>query len=252
MARLFNDAASQRLYVASTPVSGPPLSMACWFNSDSIALHQVLVAVYYLYGAGGYQHHRLMIRGNEAGDPVAASTQGSAVVTYTDATTTSGYSANTWHHALGVWAADNDRRAYIDGGSKGTDATNLVLSSTPNRVNISGIPDGAGATIQYMSGYIAELAIWNASLTDAEATILAAGYSPLLVRPQSLVLYIPLVRDNDKDIVGGRSFTALNAPTIAAHPRVLYPTGYRLGVTIPPVVSRIPRHPAQYNTLAIY
>jgi len=148
-----------------------------------------------------------------------------------------------------VWAATNDRRSYIDGASKGTNTTNVVVSNSSLLV---GCDYGWAAREAYFSGSIAEVGVWNVALTDAEAAILAKGYSPLLIRPQSLVAYYPLIRDTDDDIVGGYSMTPINAPTIAAHPRVLYPTGYRLGVTIPPVVSRIPRHPAQYNTLAIY
>jgi hypothetical protein len=53
--------------------------------------------------------------------------------------------------------------------------------------------------------------------------MLAAGFSPLFVRPQSLVAYWPLIRDNDNDIVGGYDMTAYNTPTVAAHPPVIYP-----------------------------
>jgi hypothetical protein len=75
-----------------------------------------------------------------------------------------------------------------------------------------------------MSGSIAEAAIWNVALTDAKVAILAAGFSPLFVDPQSLVAYWPLVRDTDDDVVGGYDMTAYNTPTVASHPpKIFYP-----------------------------
>ena len=61
----------------------------------------------------------------------------------------------------------------------------------------------SGATKQnYCDGSLAEAAIWNAALSDAEVAALATGVSPLLVRPGSLVFYAPLARDL-LDRVGG-------------------------------------------------
>lgn len=41
-------------------------------------------------------------------------------------------------------------------------------------------------------GWVAEIAVWNSViLTDAEAQRLAAGHSPLTVRPDKLVYYSP-------------------------------------------------------------
>jgi len=70
---------------------------------------------------------------------------------------------------------------------------------------------------------LAEAGLWDAALTDAEVAILGVGYSPLFVRPQSLVAYWPLVRDA-KDRVGGYDLTAGGGPVVAAHPRIIYPS----------------------------
>ena len=69
-------------------------------------------------------------------------------------------------------------------------------------------------------GDIAEFAVWdNTHLDQAEIESLAAGYSPLLVRLPTW--YVPLVRDADKDIVGGNSFTVGGTPTVSPHPRII-------------------------------
>ena len=215
MARLFDDASSQYLEVASVPTADMPLSIACWFYTDSDSALQSLVTLADVTASSKF--YRLQAEGTVAGDPVQAVYARTSTVS---AATTSGYSTNTWHHALGTFTSVDLRTAYIDGGSKGTEATNMGVF-TPTALAIGRSNDSSPD--RYVSGSIAEVAIWIAVLTDDEAIILARGYSPLLVRPQSLVFYLPGIRDADQDIVGGLSLTPVNAPTISAHPRVFYP-----------------------------
>jgi hypothetical protein len=66
---------------------------------------------------------------------------------------------------------------------------------------------------------IAEVGIWNAALTADEIASLADGMTCDKVRPQSLVFYVPLVRDL-QDVRGGLSITNNNTATVANHPRV--------------------------------
>ena len=82
-----------------------------------------------------------------------------------------------------------------------------------------------------MSGSIAEPAVWNVVLTDAEVAILGAGFSPLFVRPQNLVFYPDLIRGlNDK--VGGLTLTA-NGTVVSAHPPIIYPANVKVGIVVP-------------------
>ena len=214
MARLFNDASSQYLTVASAPVPAVPLTLAAWFNSDDITIGQSILHI----GVAGTSNNRFTLnaQGDTAGDPVRALTRNTSTVV---AATTTGYSANTWHHACGVFSAVDARAAYIDGGSKGTDTN----SQTPTGIARTDVGT-LSAVGSYFSGLIAEAAIWNVALTDDEVAILAKGFSPLFVRPESLIFYVPLIQSADKDIVGGLSLTATNTPTVGAHPRVFYPS----------------------------
>jgi hypothetical protein len=164
--------------------------------------------------------------GSEAGDPVHWRARDAGV--NSDAKTTAGYSANTWHHACGVEYSSNSRAAFLDGGNKGT---NAVLSTPAGLDTTSiGVALRAGGPIGYLDGMVAEVAIWSAALTDAEVAILALGYLPLAVRPQSLVAYWRLIRDTDEDIVGGYSLTAVNGPSIGAHCRVIESAPPTLGM----------------------
>jgi hypothetical protein len=208
MAYEFNGS-NQYLSIESAPATTLPITMACWFNSDSTTGNQRLVGIY----AGSLDYYDLGIRGADAGDPVAAVVNGAGTAEITR--TTSGYSANAWHHAVAVFTSTTSRTAYIDAGSSATGTTNIALGNTPNTARI-----GIFTTnIQYMDGRIAEVGIWNAALTQPEIASLANGMTCDKVRPQSLVFYAPLIRTL-QDLKGGLTITNNNTATVADHPRV--------------------------------
>jgi len=217
MARLFDDGSNEYLELDSAPIVAAPFTMACWFNSDNIALDQTLMFV----GDKNFNNRRwnLSIRGDIGGNPIYMVVVDSAGVGV--AATSTGYSPNTWHHACGVEAAATDRRVFIDGGSKGINAANRTPASV-NRVSIGRV--GRTSPFAYMSGLIAEAAIWKVALSDAEVALLAKGFSPLFIQPHNLVRYYPLIRDDDNDWIGGFDLAAFNTPTVAAHPPlIVYP-----------------------------
>ena len=232
MARLFDDASNQSLTVESAVLTGPPITMACWFNSNDATIEQGLINIVDKDGPAN-PRWMLQIRGASVGDPIRLASEPSG---FASVITTTGYSANTWHHACGIENSQTNRNVYIDGGSKGTDTTDPgAVSGTPDRTAIGRQMDSTPNAP--MSGSIAEVGIWNVALTDAEVAVLADGFCPLLVRPQSLVLYVPLIRDADQDIVGGLSFTPNASPTISSHPRIIYPSFAqirRFGAAAPP------------------
>jgi uncharacterized protein (DUF2267 family) len=229
MARQFNGT-NEYLEVNSAVLTAVPITMACWFNSDSASAFQVLMSI--VDSSQSDEMFRLVLAGDEVGDPVNAVARQTGTNTW--ASTTAGYSTGTWQHACGVWSANNARAAYLDGANKGTD----VVASTPtgmDRTSIGRVGDSSPGS--YMDGEIAEAGVWNVALSDAEVAMLAKGFSPLLVRPQSLVAYWKLVRSEDQDVVGGFDMTAFNTPTIAAHPSVLYPISPQVVAKVAAVVS---------------
>lgn len=183
MARLLDDAASQYLESGQPPVTGPPFTLACWFNSDSIALSQALMAIG--QAASPAERYVLLAAGAAAGDPLQVQLQSGGT-----ASTTTGYQANTWHHACGVFASSTDRRVYLDGGSKGSN-TAAASASPPNTVTL-GTRYAVAGRGQYLSGLIARAAIWSVALTDDEVALLATGVDPRTVRPDALLRYWPL------------------------------------------------------------
>jgi hypothetical protein len=209
MAYDFASASSQYLSMTSSPVSGPPLTLACWFNASQTTTSDYLVSV----SAIANNYFALAIFGANAGDPVGAFDLGGLGLNF--AYTTAGYTANTWNHAAGVWTGLNNRTAYINGGNSSTNTSNQ------NNITLTHSQIGANATAatNRMNGLIAEVGIWNAALTAAEIASLAKGMTCDKVRPQSLVFYAPLVRDL-QDVRGGLTITNNNAATVATHPRV--------------------------------
>lgn len=223
MSRLFDDALNQYLCRNSAVVSGYPFTMACCFNSNDDASIQALLFV----GDkdSDVQYHAMLANGAAGGDPICANSRDAGGDC--NAVTTTGYSPNMWHHACALFIAPNDRRAYIDGGSEGFNDT----SRTPvgiDRVAVGVL--GRSVLGWYMSGRIAEAAIWNIDLSVDEIKSLAGGVSPLKVRRQNLRAYYPLVRDDDLDRWKyGYHLDDFNNPTVGEHPRLILPSALQLG-----------------------
>lgn len=213
-ARLFNDAASQYLENTTAPVTAYPLSMAAWGRSDNAAATQYAVDI---GDSAGTDHVGINWRGADAGDPISAFVNGSG----SDAVTSTGYSVNVWAHGCGVFASATSRAAYINGGSKGTNTTSETITSL-DRIGIGRTEHSSPGS--YFSGDLAEVAVWNIALSDADVLMLSLGVSPLLVRPDGLVFYVPLIGrySPEIEVVGGLNMTVTGA-TQSEHPRVFYP-----------------------------
>lgn len=179
------DGTGDYLRISTTSIlTAPPITMACWFNADNITAHQPLMEMF--DGSGGFNAFRLGARGELGGDPIVAETQN--FLTVERASSGIGYSAGTWQHACGVWAASNDRRAYLNGAAKGVNVVNVV---DPPGLDLLQI--GAIATpTSLVSGLIAQAAIWNVALDDAEVGALGMRTPPRSVRPDALVFLLPM------------------------------------------------------------
>lgn len=247
MAILFDDASSEYMFASSGLVSDEPLTMACWFNTDTTSLGQVLMSAGN-NGADGAWF--LRASGDVANDPVAAHKNSDAGVS-SSAVSSTGYTANTWHHAAAVFTSNTSRAAFIDGGSKGTNATS-VGDPSPDFLSIGAIRRDTASN--FVSGMIAEAAVWSIALSDAEVALLASGCSPLFVRPESLIFYLPLISlgggGTQADWIGGLTMTETNTPASATHPQsIFYPpqftTGFE-GATLSSVLSAIIKYTSSF------
>lgn len=235
MSRLFDDAQSEYLQVESPVVTAYPFAMACKFRSNDDTVNQALMFVGDK-NAGNY-FTNLVARGGNVGDPIYASSHNYGGVATASAITSTGFTQDIWHYAAGIWLSASERHAYIDGGSKGSDFTEVDPMANHDRTAIGAARDLSPG--MYASGDIAEAAVWDLTdwgVDDAAREIafekaiasLAKGFSPLLF-PLGLKAYWPLVRGlNDR--VGGFNMTATGT-VVSDHPKIILPTFEHIGST---------------------
>jgi len=208
-----------------------PFSMACWFNPNQVTTYQALVNL--VGGTAGTDWHTLGLFGQVAGDPVVAYSGGAG--NESQAQTSTSYVASTWQHAAGVWLNASSRTVYLNGGGKITDTgtrnvTGLTLTTVGgNRVG--------STTFGPLDGSVAEVAIWNVALTDADVLQLSKKFSPLSVRFDALVAYFPLIGRvaSEPDMIAGAAFTQNGTMSQAAHSPIINPRQPQL--MIPSVVA---------------
>jgi hypothetical protein len=196
--------------VASAVVTAYPFTMACWFYVSSTTANRTLMDL----GSTTADSGQLLIANNAAAVGITSRIAGAQ----SSAVTSTTYSANTWHHAAAVVNSATDRRAFLDGGSKGTNATSRAFAGTIDRTEIGrSLRTNVYATS--LNGRIAECAIWSATLNDDEVYALGRGYRASLLRPDALVFYAPFIRPV-LDLAGGQTLTVVGGtPTVIEHPR---------------------------------
>lgn len=202
MAYDFVASSNQYLVTSSTPITGTPLTLACWGIKNIASGGRELVGLVDSTGSDrillGFVNTGVAARVNSAVANAGSNTLG------------------VWRHAAGVYASSTSRTAYADGVAGGTNTTNV----TPTAINSISIgARGISPVVNYHDGLIAEVGIWDVALTDAEIASLAAGVTCDRVRPQSLRFYAPLIR-NLQDVRDGLTITNTNGATVADHPRV--------------------------------
>lgn len=222
----------ERFQVASVPISGYPFAMATWFYAnDADTAYQLME----LTIAASTTYQSLQIAGNAAGDKLQArSNTGGSVY----AETSTGFSASTWHHACGIFVSATDRRAFIDGGSKGTNTSSKGFGAHTDTV--LGAHRSAGSGGGYLDGYLAEPAMWDLSgwpgaddaargdnFENDAVPLLSKGFSPLFV-PLGLAGYWDLIRGDtsgdEADRVGDVNLTENGTIPVATHtPGIIYP-----------------------------
>lgn len=224
MAVQFTQSNSEYLHVDSSPVTDVPLSMSCLFNSDNSGARQTLM--WNGDKDSGSHYFMLWLDGaDQISTNAVVATERSG--NEGQATSSGSYTAGTWHQGGAVYTSHTSRTAYIDGAAGSPETTDTGVINASDRISIGRAGDNSPDW--YMDGKIAEAAIWNVALTDAEMAILGAGKSPLFVRPGSLVFYDRLIRldagDDTHDMIGGRTMTGFGVPTNPGiHPRIIMPS----------------------------
>lgn len=217
MARNFAPGTSDRADDDITPPS--VYSIGCWFKTDaSVADEEQLIQVQDKDVANHY--FRLCVKVS-ATTPYLCTRARSGGGASTFFGTTE-IVANTWYHGGASWVSSTERPLWLNGVNEATD-TDAETPANLDSVTIGAAGDSSPG--DYFDGDIAEVAIWDVELVAADWLALAAGASPLLVRPASLIRYWPMVGRNspETELIIASELTLTNTTT-AAHPRVHYPT----------------------------
>ena len=99
-----------------------------------------------------------------------------------------------WNHAAATFASATNRVAWLNGVA----ATAETTSRVPSGINTDylGVRGGTSPAAPLL-GAMAHAAIWNIDLTASEIAALAAGISPLEIRPANLKRYWPLTAETN-------------------------------------------------------
>ena len=228
MARDF-DGSTDRLDFASgidlSALSG--LTMSCWLNPvDLSGSSAQYLSSFHSSGSATTSWNGV------SGSPAITFY---AIMSGTDIyrTFTSDYMDGQWQNYIVTWTGSltaSTINMYRNGSSLtqtgAQDGTGTVSSSDSHTIGGRESDD-----LRNIEGRIAEHGIWDVVLSAGQIAMLADGYSPDMVAPESLISYTPLVRGLE-DRITGASGTA-DGTTVYEHPRIIRPSAQIL--QFPPV-----------------
>lgn len=175
---------------------------------------------------------------------------------YNDSTTFSN-DITTWHSY--VWTYNTGTPGAIS-----FYRDTALVSSTTATYNSVGVPtvsasvlgalidDFAGTPTAnfFINGSLADFAIWQSVLAADDAIAYGRGFSPLLIQPTSLLSYVPLIADTNRDLRLGDWTQSGTLTKQADHPRVLWPNGPLRIRTRPAAVIQAKSFPWRRPSLA--
>ena len=129
-----------------------------------------------------------------------------------------------WHHVVMAYDGSQATNAtrlvqYFDGAAQTLSFGGTIPATLSTNASNETFRVGlAVANSAWSTGDFAEYAMWDATLTAAEANTLAKGFSADKVRPNNLLAYIPMVR-NIQDVVSAATLTDAST-TAVPHPRI--------------------------------
>ncbi len=138
--------------------------------------------------------------------------------------TTAPIAVNRWYSVVARFNPSTQFQLLVDGASVDNDTTSIISSIHNGTAPLWIGKQLTDTNTLKFDGAIAECAIWDSFLTTGEIAALV-DYSPLLIRPSSLVEYWPLIGRTSPEIglVNGLNAALIASPSVFPHPRVIYP-----------------------------
>jgi len=199
--------------ILSTLVTIPdyPFSLIGWFRVPDNSTFTPLMGV---TSTTTGERCEVYFAGDSTQEAVAATfTSGSSGLAYS----TSPMVPGQWHHLVAVFASDNERKIYIDGGNLGVNNDNLTMSA------LSFIYFGNLYGPDYVD--VAEVSVIQAAVTSDQAAFFAKG-GPLFssANISDAVTYHNCVRQANQPGLGHK-FIVIGSPASTDHPRILHAVG---------------------------
>lgn len=212
----FVKASSEGLYTDNAAFTAAPATMSAWFLPDTTT---EIMEIVFVGDKDSANNDRFAMQCTSSPDKLRFQVRtGSSTNAVTSNTLTDG----SWHHGCACEIASNDHQVYLDGdtANKGTSTTSRV----PSGVNRTAIGfEGHSTQDEFFDGRICEVAIWDVAISEVEVVALSNRAHPFSIRPQSLVFYSAMYRDEDRDIIGNRALTSVGTPDIGVHYAIVPP-----------------------------
>lgn len=145
-----------------------PFAISLWFNVPNVTAAFYLLSINDI--SSGDAYFALAAAGTLTGDPVAALAGDAGGTSF--AQSSAGFTANTWNHALAVFASASSRSVYLNGGNGGTETT----TRSPNLASLDNIAVGAlrRSSVLYSQTLVDEILIFNRVPTAQERVDLSS------------------------------------------------------------------------------
>lgn len=231
MAYLFDDASSEGFSYGGSVPNAYPLTVSAWIRPDDVATQMGVMGL----GDKDVSTHNVLLYHRVDNAYFFHNTYGGAGIL--QAPFGSPPTQNVWSHMWGSVeksGADHITKVSINNATAATNTSSNPADFTNNDEwwiggRFSSSPDNP------YSGYLAEIAAWSALLSADEKAALALGYSPLLIRPASLIFYAPLHNSTIDLLNPGRTVTTGGSPVASpgVHPPMIYPSHVQVPVATP-------------------
>lgn len=213
MARHCTYNTGQYLVRSGVPVGSPPLTLSLWVKMATYAQFAGC-----LCNSSADSWFNIGSTVSNPGATAAYEYDGTNV----GRADTTGIPTGSWAHLCAVFTSHSSRSVFLNGAAK---VTNSVACSaiTVNQTLVGTAYVGGAIYAPNFGGDLAEFAIWNVALSDAEVAQLASGLSADQVHGANLVAYYQLqgIASPEPDAKGGTGLTVVGA-TPATHPPIIY------------------------------
>ena len=203
--------------VAAIDITGTALTVVCWLRPDTIGAEDEIISKRDS-GSTDFQYSLHIASGGAIGFRI-----GDGGGTFDTAAGGTAVTTGVWHHLAGVknGTGVNALKGYCDGVEQASVTSNVAIGDSAQALVFGRI---SNSDTNITDGLLAEIAIWNVALSPGELAALAKGVSPLLIRPQSLKGYWPLLGTGspERDYSGqGNAATIVGSVAAGNHPPVM-------------------------------